>query len=32
MHNVVFKQIKSSIDDCKISPTADETSDVGHHE
>lgn len=32
MHNVVFKQIKSSITNCKISIIADETSDVGHHE
>jgi len=32
LHNVVFKQIKSSINNCKISIIADKTSDVGHHE
>lgn len=32
LHNIVFKQIKSNINDCKISIIADETSDVGHHE
>ncbi|KAF0711003.1 zinc finger MYM-type protein 1-like [Aphis craccivora] len=32
LHNVVFKHIKSSIANCKISIIADETSDVGHHE
>jgi len=32
LHNVVYKQIKSSINDCKISIIVDETSDVRHHE